>query len=90
MSYHLKEQLVYLWGQCLLEDSEEGVRLTAHSNSQAQVLHAVLHVTLRQQLLAKLHLKNKHDIDGRECKSGEMVQVPNQLVVAQCTTVTLN
>ena len=59
ISSHLKEQLVYLRWQCLLEDSKEGVRLTAHRHSQTQVLHAVLHVALRQQLLPKLHLKNE-------------------------------
>ena len=54
---HLEEELVDLRRQCLLKDAEEGVGLAAHGHRQAQVLHAVLHVALRKQLLAKLHLR---------------------------------
>ena len=54
---HLEKELVDLRRECLLEDAEEGVGLAAHRHRQAQVLHAVLHVALREQLLAQLHLR---------------------------------
>ena len=53
---HLKKQLIYLRWQGLLQDPEEGVGLAAHRHRQAQVLHAVLDVALRKQLLSQLHL----------------------------------
>ena len=56
-SPHLEKELVDLRRECLLQDAEEGVGLAAHRHRQAQVLHAVLHVALREQLLAQLHLR---------------------------------
>jgi len=48
----------------LLEDSEEGAGLAADGDGHGQMLHPCLDLTLRQQLLPKLHLLQEERLNG--------------------------
>ena len=60
----LEEQLVDLRRQRLLEDPEEGVGLAADGHGEGEVLHAVLDVALREELLAELDLERDGGFAG--------------------------